>query len=266
MVHNGFGVSLYPGADGERGSFVTSFTLELARVPIAVQALHESTKKYCADYLADKEPVDHVHVTQDDIEFERVRSAQQDEHNGVPIRRFSDAYLETLALYRKIADAMIEHDAIVFHGCVLAVDGRAYLFTAPSGTGKTTHARFWLNVVPGAYVLNGDKPLLRLMEDGVLACGTPWQGKERMGCNEVLPLAGLCVLTRDTYDHIERVTLPSTLGRLVQQTYRPDRPEALVRGVELAGAVGERVPLYRMGCTLNEQSASMSYKAMASVV
>lgn len=242
---------------------MTDFTFELAGIPIAVRAVHESTEKYCADYLVDKEPLLHVCITQDDIDVEREKSAQQDRSNGIPVRRHSDAYLETLALYRKIADALIERDAIVFHGCVLAVDGRAYLFTAPSGTGKTTHAGFWLRMVPGAYVLNGDKPLLRVAGDLVLACGTPWRGKERMGCNGTLPLAGLCVLVRDTYDHIERVTMPSVLGELVQQTYRPDRPEALVRGVELAGAVGERVPLYRMGCTLDERSALMSYEAMA---
>ena len=242
------------------------FTLELAGVPIAVQALHESTKRFCSDYLVDKNPTISVCVAQDDIDTERERSARLDKQEGKPVRRFSDAYLETLALYRKIADAMIEQDAIVFHGCVLAVDGQAYLFTAPSGTGKTTHARFWLNVVPGAYVLNGDKPLLLLTGDKVLACGTPWQGKEHMGCNATLPLAGLCILDRDTYDHIERVTLPSVLGRLVQQTYRPDRPEALVRSIELAGAVGERVPLYHMGCTLDERSATVSYEAMTHVL
>ena len=242
---------------------MTNFTLKLAGVPIAVQAMHDSTLKYCADYLVDEEPLLQVCVTQDDIDAERERSAHQNELDGVPVRRYSDRYLETLVLYRTIADELVSFDTIVFHGCVLAVDGRAYLFTAPSGTGKTTHGQFWLRMVPGAHVLNGDKPLLHVEGDTVLACGTPWQGKEHMGRNETLPLAGLCVLTRDTYDHIERVSLSSVLGRLAQQTYRPEQPAAQVRCIELAGAVGERVPLYQMGCTLDERSALVSYQAMA---
>lgn len=241
---------------------MTDFTLKLAGVPLSVRALHEATRDFCADWLCDEPPDEHVVLGQADIDAERLRSAHQDERAGRPAHEFSDSYLETLALYRKIAEVMVAHDAVVFHGCVLAVDGRAYVFTAPSGIGKTTHARYWLRMVEGAYVLNGDKPLLRMRDGMAYACGTPWRGKEGMGVSEDLPLGGICILERAEEPRIASESLAGALGMLVRQTYRPESPAYFVRCVELIGQIGTSVPLWRMGCTLDERCALVSHQAM----
>ena len=241
---------------------MTEFVVELAGVPLAVSALYESTKEFCEGWLTDKPAIEQVSLTQDDLEAERHYSAEQNLREGLSVRSYNDAYLETLALYRRVASTLLPYDVVVFHGAVLALDGRAYVFTAPSGTGKTTHARYWLSQVPGCYVLNGDKPLLRIGERDVVAYGTPWMGKENMGTNSSLPLAGLCVLRRDDHDHIERLDMRDALATLIAQTYRPKDPVGLVRVVELAGRLGTVVPLWQMGCTLNENSALVSWHAM----
>ena len=242
---------------------MTSFTMRLAGVAVEVRALHESTREFCADYLAGGPASEHVKLSQADIDAERILSAKHDERAGLPVHDYSDAYLETLALYRKIAGIMLAHDAIVFHGCVLAVDGQAYVFTAPSGTGKTTHARYWLSQIAGAHVLNGDKPLLRMRDGVALACGTPWQGKERMGRNEDLPIAGICVLKRSERAHIEPVSFTDVMDVLIGQTHRPPDVEGLVRCLGLVEEIGSGTPLWRMGCTLDERCARTSYEAMA---
>lgn len=242
---------------------MTVFTLRLAGVLIEVHALHESTRTFCGEYLASGEADERVYLSQEDIDAERVRAARQNELDGVPVHNYSDSYLETLALYRKIAEVIIAYDAVVFHGCVLAVDGWAYVFSAPSGTGKTTHARYWLRLVEGSHVLNGDKPLLRLRDGAVFACGTPWQGKECMGCNEDLPIAGVCLLERSTHPHIEPIGFADAVDGLIRQTHRPRDPEGVVRCMGVLGELGTSVPLYRMGCTLDDSCALLSYEAMA---
>ncbi|MBO7674560.1 MAG: hypothetical protein J6S63_06080 [Atopobiaceae bacterium] len=241
---------------------MTDFVISLADVPIAVSALHESTRDFCGGWLVDEPARERIVLTQDDIESERRYAAEQNVREGLRVRSYGDAYLETLALYRRAASVLLRYDTVVFHGAVLAVGERAYLFTAPSGTGKTTHARFWLAQVPGCYVLNGDKPLLRIGDSDVVAYGTPWMGKEGMGVNGFLPLAGLCVLRRDDHDHIERLDAREALSTIIAQSHRPKDPMGLVRVVELAGRMGSLVPLWQMGCTLDERSALMSWRAM----
>ena len=241
---------------------MTKFVMRLAGVKVEVHALHESTKDFCAGWLCDGPAHERVVLQQANIDAERVRAARSDERRGQEPRPYSDAYLETLALYRKVAEALLAHDAVVFHGCVLAVDGRAYAFTAPSGTGKTTHARYWLKMVEGAHVLNGDKPLLRMRNGVAYACGTPWRGKEAMGVNEDLPLGGICVLERGERPHIERGSYQAVLGMLLKQTHVPELPQARVRCVELVGELVMCVPLWHMWCTLDERCALMSYQAM----
>lgn len=241
---------------------MVDFTMELAGVSLAASVLFESTYEFCKDYLTDAPAQGHITMCEADIDAERIHAAEQDARDGVPQHNWSDRTLEPFALYRKVASALLPFDAIVFHGAVLSLDGSAYLFTAPSGTGKTTHARYWLSQVPGAHVLNGDKPLLRVMGDRVFACGTPWRGKERIGVNECQPLEGLCILERGDCDKIVRIGSSEALPMLLHQTYRLQKPEALLRIVELVGRVGALVPLWKMTATLDERSALVSSEAM----
>lgn len=122
---------------------MTNFTIEIAGRVIAVSALFESTRSFCGEYLCRGVPVFSVDITMDDIAFERTESLREDRLEGIPERSYSDAYLETLAVQRKITERLIDHDTLLFHGSAIAVDDSCYLFTAKSGTGKSTHTRLW---------------------------------------------------------------------------------------------------------------------------
>jgi len=244
---------------------MTVFTLSLADTVFRVEALYPGTQSFCRDYLTEEEPEFTVTITPEDILSEREKSAREDEIEGHPVRHYSDPYLETLALYRKLAKVLLKKNAVVFHGSVLAWEGKAYLFTALSGTGKTTHTRLWLKMVPGSYVLNGDKPLLRATEDGVLACGTPWQGKENYGCNEILPLAAICLLERDSVNHMEAISFRDALTTLIQQVNRPQEPELLLQTLQILNSMNKRVRFYRLGCNMDDEAALVSFRGMTEV-
>ncbi len=237
---------------------MTEFTMTLAGVPLRVQALWPQTQRYCSDYLSDGEPRETLTLTQALIDAERAIAAR----DAQPAAQFSDAYLELLALHRLAAGVLLRYGAVVFHGSVLAVDGLAYLFTAPSGTGKTTHSRLWLSEVPGAHILNGDKPLILVRDGRIFACGTPWRGKERYGLNETLPLAAICQLERSETNHIEPISLHDALPMLIQQTHRPPEQALLVRTLELLGQIGQGVRLYRLGCNMEPEAARVSWAGM----
>jgi hypothetical protein len=197
-----------------------------------------------------------VRILQSDIEFERGKSA------SVTVCKFSDAYLETLAVYRKIVERLLDYDVLLFHGSAVAVDGQAYLFAATSGTGKTTHTNLWTKNIPKAYVVNGDKPLLKINDDGVTVYGTPWQGKENYGRNISVPLKAVCQLERSDTNHIEPITIKESLPMLFQQSYRPNDIDSMNKTIELINKLGMNTKLYRLGCNMQDEAAFVAYEGM----
>ena len=245
---------------------MTDFTISLAGVPARVEAIYPETERFCRDYLSEEAPKFTVKIDQADIDSEREKSAREDEIEGLPTRSFSDRYLERLAVYRKLAKELLSYDTLLFHGSVVAYGGKAYLFTALSGTGKTTHTRLWLKNIPDCHVLNGDKPLLRVEGERVLACGTPWQGKENYGCNEILPLEAICILERDATNHIEPVSFGDAMGTLIQQSNRPQETPLLLKTLDLIGRLDKRVRFYRLGCNMEDEAAFVSFRGMTDEV
>ena len=176
---------------------------------------------------------------------------------------YPQPYMETLAIYRMIAERMMDYDTLLFHGSVVSVDGEGYLFTAKSGTGKSTHTANWRKIFGDrAVMINDDKPLLRITQDQVLVCGTPWDGKHRLSTNAVVPLKGLCILTRAEENHIEKISVTEAMPMLLQQSYRPTDPALLSKVLALLDKLSTRTGLYRLGCNMNPEAAVVAYEGM----
>lgn len=241
----------------------TDFTLRLAACNVAVHALFPFVKELCCDYLTDDPGDFSVEISPKDIDFERKKSAREDELEGIPIRHFSDEYLETLAVYRKIAEKMIDYDTLLFHGSVIAVDGVGYLFTAKSGTGKSTHTRLWRELFGRrAVMVNDDKPLLKVTDSGVWAYGTPWDGKHRLSSNISVPLKAICILERSETNYIESISKRDAIIMLMQQSYRPDDPVQMAKMMALVDKLGSGVMLYKLGCNMEPEAALVAYNGM----
>ena len=233
------------------------FTIKLADKAIGVTCLYPSTRNFCDGYLTASAPDFEVSVTQKDIDFERSRSDKIHEYT------FRDAYLETLAVYRKIAERMPQFDTFLFHGSAIAVDGEAYLFTAPSGTGKSTHVRLWRELFGNrAVMINDDKPLISISDTGAVIHGTPWNGKHRLGNNITAPLKAVCILTRAEENSIRKISKAEAYPTLVQQSYRPADPLALAKAMTLIDRLADCVKLYRLGCNMELEAAEIAYNAM----
>jgi hypothetical protein len=236
---------------------------KIADKVVEINSIYEEVHKYCSDYLTD-EPADYsVTTTQTDIDFERDKSAHEDEIEGIPTRHFSESYLEELAVYRKIAEKILDYDTILFHGSVVSVDGIGYLFTAKSGTGKSTHTRLWREYFGDRTVMvNDDKPLLKITGSGVIAYGTPYNGKHRLGTNISVPLKAICILTRAAYNHIEHITREQAYTMLLQQVYRPADMLKMTETLKLVDRLADNVKLYRLGCNMDISAAKVAFEGM----
>ncbi len=240
-----------------------AFVIRLADVNIGIEPLHGFIAEYCRDYITQEIPAFTVATTQADLDLERRKSEAEDAQAGRPLRPFSDAYLETLSVYRKIAAELLNRDILLYHGSCIAVDGEGYLFTAKSGTGKSTHVGLWRRQFGNrAVTINDDKPLLAVTASGIWACGTPWNGKHRLSANICCRLKAICILERSDTNRIRRITAKEGYAALLQQAHRPTDPQGLSKTLQVLDKILSQVALYRLGCNMDPAAAIVSYRGM----
>ena len=235
----------------------------LAGRTVELRSRFPAVHDLCREYRAEGSPDFSVETGAADVAFERERSARGDALAGVPPRRFSDGYLETLAVCRGIAERMPAYDTVLFHGSCVAVDGMGYLFAAQSGTGKSTHTRLWRELLGDrAVMVNDDKPFLRVTEEGAVVYGSPWDGKHRLSSNVAVPLKAVCILERAERNAIRPAGRGEAYPLLLRQVYRPMDPAALAKTLAVLDRLAERVGLWRLGCNMELEAARVSYDAM----
>lgn len=240
------------------------FMMEIAGKRVAVTCSFEKTRDFCGEYLTSDGPADFsVRVRRDDVYAELEKSRLEAEVEGIPFEKLSAYDYEQSALYRKLAEKLLEYDTLLFHGSAISVDGEAYLFTAASGTGKSTHTSLWRQTFGDrAVMVNDDKPLLRMEDGQVWVCGTPWNGKHGLGTKITVPLKGLCILERAEKNSIHPVTLPEVLPLLMQQSYRPRNPATVHLVLNLLSKLSNSTGLYRLGCNMDPEAAAVAYQGM----
>ena len=173
---------------------------------------------------------------------------------------FEDAeYINTC---REFYYKLLDFDGMMVHASAVVVDNRAYLFSATSGTGKSTHTELWLKKFGDrAFILNDDKPALRLIDGVWHACGTPWSGKYDISKPVCVPLAGIAFLNRDTTNHIEPYKGPMVAFELLNQTLRHDKK--MNQLMDTLNRLVSSVPIYKLYCNMDPEAAEVSYNAMS---
>lgn len=229
------------------------FCIEMADTVIEIHSLYRDVKELCKEYLCRKKPQIQIIIRQEDIEYERKKGAEG----------FRDGYLETLAVYRRIVRELAERGFFLMHGSAVAVDGKAYLFTAPSGTGKSTHTRLWCEVFGHrALMVNDDKPLIKIEDKQVWIYGTPWNGKHNRGNNLKMPLQAVCFLHQAKENQIVKKSYRDLYPRLLNVIYLPLEDTKAVSKVMVLIDGLRQIPMYEMGCTISREAAAIAYEKM----
>lgn len=243
---------------------MAEFTMEIAGHTGRVTSLFDSTPHQFSRYLTDRAPEFSVTVREADLPFEQAELDREALEEGFKRRVFTDPFLERAAIQRKFAEHLILHDTLLLHGSTVAVDGKAYLFAARSGTGKSTHTRLWMRVFGSrALMVNDDKPFLEITDAAVLAHGSPWSGKHGLDTNTCVPLAGICLLERGAENVIRRASPRELLPMLLHESYCPRDPGHYDRYRALVEELARRVPLWRMDCNREPEAAQVAHNAMS---
>lgn len=239
---------------------------KIAGLVVQIESIYPGVHTRCQEYRCpdDTQAQIHIHTTQADIDAEQVKSDREAVLEGIPAVHYHASYLEALAVYRKLAKiALMEHDILLFHGSAIAVDGEAVLFTAVSGTGKSTHTALWRQLLgERCYMVNDDKPLLQVGQESTQVCGTPWNGKHDLGTNCIVPLRAICVLERGKTNEITELAPKDALPILVQQSYRPDNARTMLQLLKVIDKMAKNVKFYRLRCNMELEAAKLSYETM----
>lgn len=232
------------------------FTYKIADVVFNADIIFRQTYEFMKDYLAPEgaQPEFSIKITKEDLAVEESLSPEKN----------PDYAYEYTAVYRKFINYLLErYDAFFFHCSAIAVDNEAYMFTAQSGTGKSTHRNLWMKVFGDRVtIINDDKPIIRLIDGEYYVYGTPWRGKEGMGNNIRVKAKALCFLSRSEENYIGEISTFSALSKSLNQTVRPKDPKLMSNLLDLLDGFFKQVGLYDLRVNMSEEAPLVAYKGI----
>lgn len=157
---------------------------------------------------------------------------------------------------------LIMYEGIMLHSSAVVYENKAYLFSAPSGTGKSTHTNLWLEVFNDAYILNDDKPAIRIIDNEIYAYGTPFSGKTDLSVNERKPIAGICFIERSIDNWIKKTTPKEAISFLYRETVRPAHEDLLDRTFNIVEKIVKNIKIYKMGLNISHDAVYLAYNTM----
>lgn len=177
-----------------------------------------------------------------------------------------NGYVESRAMVWRSSLALLEWDCCVFHAVALRWRGRAFLLTAPSGTGKTTQFRNWQRLFPGEVeMICGDMPVLEPRIDGsIWVHPSPWNGKESLRGAPASPAAGLVLLEQGPENQILPMSGSEAVVRcLLQLMVRPETEDQIMAISRLLNRLLSSLPLRRMVNRGDDASTAMLREELA---
>ncbi|MGN1329558.1 MAG: hypothetical protein ACI4V4_07650 [Eubacterium sp.] len=231
---------------------------DIAGLRVEIKNENGRTAKQAVPYLSQNQNKDNIDIVID-VDEKRVLEAMKEHPELVQddweyMITGSDFYTE-----------LIRFDGILLHSSCVVVDDRAYAFSADSGTGKSTHTQLWLrHFGDRAYILNDDKPAIRLIDGKAYACGTPWSGKYDYSTPKNVELAGICFLERSEDNWIRKADTSRAVFNIFSQTVRKLNRDKMNNLFDVLEQIFAKVPLFEMGCNISDDAVEMSYNTMLS--
>lgn len=237
--------------------------IELAGVPAEVICRYSENERFLREYRSNKPPLFSVVPSEADLWKTQADFDRLAELEGTPRQKYSKSFLENNAIHALLAEALVEHGVLLMHGSALCMDGLAYLFTAKSGTGKSTHARLWREAFgERVWMINDDKPLLKIGVDRITVHAAPWDGRHHLSRNAKAPLKAIVSLERGEANRIEPMRQADAFPVLLTRCYASRNPAVMARIMELEKRLLHTVDFYRMDCNMSPGAATVAWEGM----
>lgn len=153
---------------------------------------------------------------------------------------------------------------VLFHAAAVRLNERGYMFLGKSGTGKSTHARLWLQNIPGTELMNDDNPAVRVKADGTaVVYGTPWSGKTPCYRNISAPIGGIVLLSQAPYNKIVRLKGIGAYAAVVPSISGKRWDQRIADGLhETENALAGNIPVWHLDCLPDADAAMICKEAI----
>ncbi len=227
----------------------------IADLNIGIETDSDFTKESLRDYLCDSKDYDFcVKITQEMLRYEE-KVAQEGANKE---------YHELTAILRVICNTILEkYNGFFLHCSCLEKDGEAYIFTANSGTGKSTHARLWREVFGDSVtMINDDKPIIRYIDGKFYIYGTPWNGKHSISNNIKAPVKVIYFLSQSKDNKCTRADLFESIGKLLGQTVLPDNKNSMKKLLDMLEQLCSSAYTFNLECNISEDAVHTAYNSI----
>lgn len=223
------------------------FKIKIAFLIIEIHHHYDYVYKLCKDYIVESDTADFlVEVSEEEI----LKEAGNEYMKG---------YAESLCIYRKICTKMNDYNAFLMHCASVSLNGEAALFSAPSGTGKTTHLKLWQEVLKDKMtIVNGDKPIIRYLDGAFYVFGTPWMGKENYGTNTSAKIKKVYFIVRDESNYIVKLTSKEAFSKVVHQLLFPEDKTLMAQFLTMLDLFIKNVSWCDLHCNMNLEAAEVA--------
>ena len=176
---------------------------------------------------------------------------------------FSLSDSEYMVLCDQFYKRLLRFDGMLLHASAVEYKNRAYLFSASSGVGKSTHTHLWLKYVKGAQILNDDKPAIRRIGKEFFAFGTPFSGKTDETKTTGAQIGAITFIERAKKNKIEKLSTAEALPLIMGQTVRPTNSrEHMEILLGFLDGLLRTVPVYKLYCDMSFDAVRTSFEAL----
>ena len=219
------------------------FNIKLADEIFDISTNYNCTYEICKEFEVFEPASISIAISLEDLDDE-IEIAEKKMGIDSPSR----VHIENIALFRKVVLALIDYGVLLLHGAAIGFRDQGYIFTAPSGTGKTTHILKWIDNLPEAFVVNGDKPFVKISNGNGISnayiCGSPWAGKENLYTNAKVPLKAIILMQRSELNRIKKISFLEAFPALLSQVHIPSDEEKMLKTLKLMAILNSAVSFY----------------------
>ena len=239
--------------------------VRIAGKNIRIFHLYQKVEDECTNFLADFTVPDII-VNSSCYEIEGFMKRSSNAHipnktgfGSDVVVKYDYDYFENLLVCEKIANQLVDYGILMVHGAAIELNGKSFIFSGPSGVGKTTHILNWKERFPNTRIINGDKPFVDV--NSMIVYGSPWCGKEKLGINSSANLSGVIVLKRDITNSIHQIQFSEAMHDYIRQVYIPQDSNTAIKAYRYFNDF-RAIPFYLLSCTKDSESAVIAYNGL----